>query len=289
MVLAPAYLPDELKEIWLAAYIDAGGTEGGLGALSYALEVMRGIRTPPGTVGMSQSAIANLYDRFFGGNRRDDGTFRFDELGYTEERLEFADVIGSYGIRPEVWESRFEELIAGDVSVGEFDQRITLGYELIYERAPEVAAFYAREYGSTNMTPEDILAAFLDPDVGTEILERNASVSIIGGTAQQFGFRIAADFAERLLIQGVEGLEGSQDLFGAAQEQLPILEALAKRHNDPDDDFDLYEFASAYVFNDPQQRRRMARLIAQERSLFTGGKVGVARDRSGGLTGLLSQ
>lgn len=289
MILAPAYLPNELKEIWLAAYIDAGGTEGGSGALSYALEVMRGLRTPPNTVRMSQSAIASLYDRFFGGNRRDDGTFRFDELGYTEERLAFADVIGNYGIRPDVWESRFEELIAGDVSVGEFDQRIALGYELIYERAPEVAAFYAREYGSINMQPEDILVAFLDPDVGTEILQRNASVSLIGGTAEQFGFNIAADFAQRLLIQGVEGIEGSQDLFGAAREQLPILEALAKRHNDPDDDFDLYEFASAYVFNDPQQRRRMARLIAQERALFTGGKVGVARDRSGGLTGLLSQ
>jgi hypothetical protein len=61
---------------------------------------------------------------------------------------------------------------------------------------------------------------------------------------------------------------------------------LANRHFDPDDDFDIFEFTAASLFNDPVQRRRMARLIAQEQAQF-GSTGGFARDRgTGGLAGL---
>ena len=122
-IIAPSYLPAELQEIWIAAYVEAGGVEGGTAALTYALEVMRGVRPPPTEFAWSQSQITSLYDASFGGNRRDDGTLRFDELGYTQEKLSFADIAESYGISSTIWESRFEELIGGDVDSSEFEQR----------------------------------------------------------------------------------------------------------------------------------------------------------------------
>lgn len=288
-VIIPSYIPPELGQIWLAAYTDAGGVEGGQYALDYALEVMRGLQPPPAGSSMSQAQIAAIYDQHFAGNRRDDGTFRFTEIGWIQERDSFRDAAASFGINPSIWEDRFGELIGGDVDAGEFEQRIRTAYETIIYEAPEIAQFYADNYGAAGLTVEDILVSFLDPTVGEEVLTRNASVSLVGGTASQYGFDIAADFAEELMAGGVEGTNASSQLFGAAAEQLPILEVLAQRHNDPDDDFDIYEFSSAYVFNDPAQRRRMARLVAQEKAMFSGGAIGTARDRSGDLTGLVSR
>jgi len=288
-IIAPSYLPESLKSIWVEAYIEAGGQEGGTAASSYALEVMRGIRNPPPGFAWSQSQIRSMYDASFGGNRRDDDTFRFDELGYTQEKIGFGQIAADFGIRPDVWSSRFEELIAGDVDQNEFYGRIQSAYEDIIYQAPEIAEYYAREFGATGVTPEDILVAYLDPNTGAEIFANNASVSLVGGTGAQHGFDIAADFAEQLLYQGLNTNTANNEFFGAAQEQIPILETLAKRHNDPDDDFDLNEFSAGYLFSDPTQRRRMARLVAQESAQFSGGRVGVARDRTGSLTGLIQQ
>ncbi len=284
--IAPAYLPEQLADIWLAAYIDAGGNESPTTAASFAVRVMRGIENPPDGFALSRPAIASIYDTHFKGNRRDDNTFRFDELGYVIETEEMRDTLRSFGLEPAPWENRFAGLIGGDVSSAEFEDRVRLGYTEIIDRAPDIAAFYQQEYGLAGLEPEDIIAAFIDPDLGEEILSGRARVSLVGGTARQAGFQIAADFAQTLLDQGLDTSDEAQQFFGTATEQIPLFNVLAQRHFDPDDDFDLFEFTSASLFNDPVQRRRMARLISQERSQF-GQSAGIVRDRqTGSLTGL---
>ena len=284
--VAPAYLPAQLADIWLLAYIDAGGNESPVTAATFALRVMRGIEAPPATVGLSRESIAATYDNFFGGNRRADGTFRFDELGYVVETEEMRDSLRSFGLTPDLFESRFADLIGGDVSSSEFEERVTLGYQEIIDRALEIAEFYQATFGLEGLEPEDIVAAFIDPQVGEEILAGRARVSLVGGTARQAGFQIAADFAQNLLNQGLDTADEAQQFFGTASEQVPLFDVLANRHFDPDDDFDIFEFTAASLFNDPAQRRRMARLISQERSQF-GSTGGFIRDRNtGGLTGL---
>ena len=52
---------------------------------------------------------------------------------------------------------------------------------------------------------------------------------------------------------------------------LPALQVLAARHADPDDTFDLGEFTQAQIMNDPMQRQRIRRLVAQEQSDFSQG------------------
>jgi hypothetical protein len=73
----------------------------------------------------------------------------------------------------------------------------------------------------------------------------------------------------------------------SAANLVPALNVLTRRHADPDDTFDLEEFVAADLFEDPTQRRRMRRLVNQERASFTGGRPGTLSTlQTGGVTGL---
>lgn len=286
--VAPPYLPQDLADIWLAAYIDAGGNESPVTAADYALRVMRGIEQPPPSLGTSQGAIANLYDQYFEGNRRADGTFRFDELGYVVEVDAMADSFRTFGVDPELFRGRFGELIGGDVSAAELEGRLQLGYDEIINRAPEIAEYYAATYGLAGLEPEDVFAAFVDPTVGEEILAGRARASLIGGTGAQAGFNIVKQFSEEL-VDRIRSIDQIEEFFGGASNQIPLLRRLAERHFDPNDDFDLRDYAAATLYDDPVQRRRIARLVAAEQASFGTG-AGVSRDRTtGSLTGLREQ
>jgi hypothetical protein len=269
-VRAPDYIPEGLRDIWLNAFIEAGGLAAGSNAISYALETTRNDPT---------------YETYFPGIKRDDGTFRLSERDYYLRTLEYQDTLMDYGVDPSAFAGRFGDLIAGEVDVREFTQRLDTAYASIITQAPEVAQWYEANYGLSGLEPEDIFAAFIDPDVGTQVLADQARVSLVGGAARQQGFEVAATFADAVLDQGVSSFEEAAQFFGEARQQVPILDVLAKRHNDPDDDFDLYEFTNASLFNDPTERRRLARLITQERASFSNmGTVSSDGRRFTGLT-----
>ena len=134
------------------------------------------------------------------------------------------------------------------------------------------------------MTEAAIVASFMDPDIGQAVLDRRMAMSEIGGEAAMRKFNIDLDFA-RQLEQGGVTRDQAQDLFGQGALDVPVLNVLAARHADPDDDFDINEFSKAYVFDDPVQRRRIRRLVAQERATFSGANP-YGEDRSGRVTGL---
>jgi hypothetical protein len=146
--------------------------------------------------------------------------------------------------------------------------------------------WYAQNNG-LQLSFEAILAAALDPDdIGTKILNRQIGMAEIGGEGIEAGFAPDVGLVEQLYERGVTREEAQQE-FATAANYVPVLNVLARRHADPDDDFDLEEFVAADVFNDPTQRRRMRRLMQQERASFTGGRGTFAQDReTGGVVGL---
>ena len=231
---------------------------------------------------------SEAYNRYFAGNRREDGTLRMSEQEYMAVKDGYSDVFRSVGLNPKLFEERYVDLIEGDVSPDELMRdRVMPVYERIIDAAPELMAYYADTYG-LEMTPEAILAAALDPDeVGSKILQRQIALAEIGGEAATSGYDVPIEFAERLYEAGVDRSQADA-LFRNAENIQPVLQTLAARHADPDDDFSLEEFVQAEVFSDPQQRRRIRRLQAQERSTFTGGAaIDYMRDRaSGGVAGL---
>lgn len=256
------YLPTQVLTLLAQGFIETGDAEGAL----------------------NNFRDSDAYERYFPGNRREDGTLRYDEAAYFvyTERARIA--VSSIGVNPDVFGDQIVAALAGDVSIGDLERRIDAVYESVIDRAPEVRAYYANAFG-IELSDAAIVASVLDPDVGNAVLEGRLTTAEIGGEAALRGFGINLQVAESLRQRGVTG-ESAGELFSQAAESVPVLEVLARRHNDPNDEFNLDTFLQASVFDDPVERRRMRRLVAQERASFTGGSV--ARDReSGAMTGLL--
>lgn len=223
------------------------------------------------------------YDTWFPGNKADDGSVRYGEGQYAAVRESYRDVMRSMNLSPDLFEDQFTALMEGEVSPAEFEARASE----VYDRVISASDAIKREFAAANgfdITTEGILASALDPEVGDKILYQEISLAEVGGAGAEHGFTISREERDRLVDRGLT-LEQARQLYGEASSLLPVLDVLAKRHDDPDDDFDLEEFTNAEVFSDPFQNRRMRRLIGQERSQF--GTSPSVRSQRGAATGLL--
>lgn len=259
-----------LAQVWYDAYIEfVGDTELALAA----------VQADPD------------YDTYFPGNRREDGSIRWEEGIYRSIEESYSLTIGSYGVNPELFRAHFGEMIAFGTSPDEFAARMDNLYTRVVDASPHITDWYANNLG-IEITMEGIMASFMDKNVSDSILNKEITMAEIGGEAASRGFQVVADMADMLFEAGVDDRSEAQQLFASAEAALPVLNVLAARHADPDDDFDLQEFVAAQVLRDPEQMSRMRRLIAKERSTFvTAGGLGgpIAQTQSGQKTGLVSR
>lgn len=226
------------------------------------------------------------YEVWFPGNMDDNGNIRYAEDQYAGVRESYRDVMRSVGLEPgriAALEAKFIDLMEGEVSPTEFQARVDAVYNRIISASTQIKAFYAEEYGIGGLDTEDLLFAAMDPEFGRLTLEEGFRIAEVGGAAAESGFDIEGDYAELISDKGIN-LAAARDLFGSAQHLVPVLDMLAQRHYDPDDDFDLTEFVSSEVFNDPAQNLRMRRLLARERSTF--GRTGSFVKQGEAITGL---
>ena len=258
--------------------------------ISYA----RGLAEHGGDANLAWSRVRDNsnYDKTFTGNRRDDGSLRMTELEYLAVKDGFAQTLADYGVNPSVFESQFADLIGGDVSVDEFKTRLDAVHNGVVNNTPEVQAKFRQWYGAPynpqlgQQQPSVAMAMALNPDVGKAILDKRITMAQIAGEAAQSGFGRSRLRAGELFRQGVTQQTANQ-LYSEAAMALPTLDALAKRHNDADRNFGIGEFEDAFL-GDADQKQRAQRLVEAEAASFSGGGR-VARDQSGGLSGLRQQ
>lgn len=254
------WLPDELVSIFAAKWDETGDSNLALAALQ---------QDP-------------RYDQYFPGNRRPDGTLRLSEADYATTVDGYRRLIADYGLNPDVFADRFAGLIEGDVSPRELAGRLGAAYEQIVTNVPEVRQEFSRLYGVEG-GEQALFASFIDPDVGEAILNRRIGVAQVAAEGVRRGFSLQRDFAESIVAEGVDQ-EAARQFFTQAENLLPTLDTLAKRHLDPDDDFDLTELAQAGIFGRSDQSRRIRRLFNAEAAAFSR-QSPIAGD-DGALTGL---
>ncbi len=209
----------------------------------------------------------SAYDQFFPGIKRGDGSLRMTEQEYMAQLDAYSILLLEYGINPGIFSGNFTNLIEGDVSAGEFGTRLESAFTQIISNFDEVRSVYSRFYG-LDMTDEAIFASFIDEEIGQSILDRRISVAQVGGAAAVQGFGLNANYAERLVNAGLSQ-QSALSFFGRAANEIPTLQRLATRFNDPDASVDVTEFADFGVFQDPTQTARFRRLFAAESSSFT--------------------
>ena len=245
--------------------------------------------------GDPQVAIAEVrrnpaYEIAFPGNKRPDGTVKFDEVTYTGLKESYIGTLQEYGIprntSVDLLTDRFTGLIEGEVSAREFAQRVDAVYQGIQENIPEVTEFYRENFG-LELTPEAIFVGALDPTVGEEIVAGRITTAQIGGEAARAGFEISGDFAQRLQRAGISQAQARQ-LFTSAQAELPRLQELQARGGVTDpEQFTLEQFTEAAVFQSPEELEEIRLLEAEEASRFA--PVGGAARRGRRVTGLVEE
>jgi len=246
-------------------------------------------RTGDPQVAIAEVRRSDVYEIAFPGNKRPDGTVKFDEVTYTGLKESYIGTLQEYGIprntSVDLLTPRFTGLIEGEVSAREFAQRVDAAYQGIQENIPEVQAFYL-DFG-IELTPEAILLGALDPSVGEEIVAGRITTAQIGGEAARAGFSITGDLAQRLQRAGVTQAQARQ-IFTSAEAQLPQLQEIqAQRGVETEQQFGLEEFTEAAVFQSPEELQQIQRLRAEEESEFAP-TTGAARTgrRVSGLTEL---
>lgn len=258
------WLPDALISIYVESFVETGDD-----ALAWA--AVRG---------------SAEYETYYPGNRREDGTLRFSEANWAAIMEDYRDTVASAGLNPELFEEEYIQLMAGNVKPGEFATRVNAITERVRFAGPETQREYAEQWG-IDMTEEALIASIMSPNMGQAILNKQITMAEIAGQGAVRGFDVDFDLAASLFSADI-GEDQARQIFGQAADLLPTLSVLARRHSDPDDEFDLEEFTSAAVFDDPTQKRRMRRLLAQERAAFQqSGRLGVKIDREGGQIGLM--
>lgn len=229
---------------------------------------------------------SDAYGQAFAGNRREDGSLRMEEQEYFAYKRGWQRTLLANGLDPQLFEGkgRFVQSVEGEVSIQEIEGRLKATQEGIVGNIAEVKQFYAENYG-LRMTDEAILGAAIDPEIGTDLLQRRITAGQVGGEARLQGFARSVERAEELARAGL-GQGQARNLYSEAASRVPTLDTLARRHNDPRGEFGVGGFEDAAFLGDADTRGRMERRLQDEQSSFST-RLGVRRDeRSGGLSGL---
>ena len=265
MILENPHLPRALIRMWVDRMIEHGDEE-----LAWA-EVR---------------ASDEYQTEWFPAMVRDDGSLRYaDEQEYYQVYEGYKQAIEGVGVNSGQLHEDIIESMQGDKSFVEFRSQLQSLQERVLLQEGPIRQWYRDNYG-IEPTRAGIIAGIMSPRVGQALLDRQITMAEIAGESIVRGLELSFDLIEDLAQSGMDRA-GAQRFAGAAASAIPVFNVLARRHADPDDDFDIEEFSAASVFDDPFQLRRMQRLVQQERMAFAeSGGFGLQRSTTGGLMGL---
>ena len=226
------------------------------------------------------------YQTLFAGNIDEEtGQARLTESEYMASKAAFDATLVGMDLNPTYFADDFVTALNNEVSPREFIGRMEAAYERVIQSSDAIKQYYSENFG-IELSDAAILASAINPTIGQEILDRKISIAEIGGEAAARGFDVSIGFGEQLAQAGIDKRAAGQ-FFGEASSLIPAMQTLAARHADPGDAFDLEDVSAAFLFDDPETRRRIRRLQAQESSTFTGGAtVDFKRTQTGGVSGL---
>ncbi len=223
--------------------------------------------------------------KFAGNLDSETGQVRMGESDYMASRAAFNATLTSMDLNPGYFEDDFITAMENEISPREFTSRMEAAYERVIQSSDAIKQYYTDNF-SIDMTDSAILASAINPRIGEQILNRQIAISEIGGSAAARGFDVGIDFAGMLAQEGVDR-RAAGDFFSQAANLIPVMQTLQARNADPNDPFDLNDVSSALLFDDPETRKQIRRLKAQEESSFTGGgAIDYARSATGGVAGL---
>ena len=147
------------------------------------------------------------YQKRFAGNaaRLKKGLSELDPASYIGLENQFRQTLQS-NLGPEMLsvygtQETFQELIEGDVSPSELNERIQQGYRAVADADPGVKEQMRTLYG---VTEGQLVGYFLDPTKAAPLLTRRAQAANIAARGlEQGGIQLTGQFAENLAARGI--------------------------------------------------------------------------------------
>jgi hypothetical protein len=199
---------------------------------------------------------------------------------YIQLEDQYQNVMRNYGL-PATYYAKdstgkqigFDELLGGDVSATELEERLITAQDRVLKSNPEVLDALKKFY--PNIQNGEILAYSLDPKNALKDIQRKVAAAEIGGAALAQGLATSATGAEELAGFGVTKLQAQQGFADVAQ-MAPRGSALSEIYNEAPYN---QATATAEVFGtsgaaEATQKRK--KLTALEQATF-GGQSGLAQ------------
>lgn len=209
---------------------------------------------------------------------------------YIQLEDQYQNVMRNYGLPASYYakdttgkQIGFDELLAGDVSSTELEERLISAQDRVLKSNPEVLSALKTFY--PGIANGDILAYSLDPKNALKDIQRKISAAEIGGAALAQGLATSATGAEELAGFGVTKDEAQKGFINVAQ-MAPRGGLLSEIYNEAPYN---QATATAEVFGtagaaEAAQKRR--KLTALEEATFSGqsglGQGALARNGGGG-------
>jgi hypothetical protein len=261
--------------------------EYGLGALVEPLRglIQEGISPSEFAVRLRQT---DPYKKRFAANaaRVSSGLRALSEAEYINLEDDYQKVMRNYGLPASYYakgdlgrQEGFEKLIAGDVSMTELEDRISIAQKRVIDAAPQVTTALKQFY--PDIKNADILAYTLDPAQGLANIQKKVLAAEIGGAAIAAGLGYTGDTpeairsrAEELARYGVTA-ESAKQGYAAIGGGLERGRQLASIYQEPDY---TQAVAEEEIFNLPGQteaQQKRKKIIGLEKATF-GGQTGVS-------------
>lgn len=231
-----------------------------------------------GNVELAKSATRNTqpWKDEFGFLERDDGSLIMDEVEAMATKATYRQTLAEVGIADTSdFEEKFEQLIKGEVSGAEFQQRIDVTYNAVKNNIPQVEQMFREQYNISSDQPT-IFAALINPDIQDKLLKGDLDTITIGAEARAAGFSRSFSRFESLRKAGM-----TQDKARQVYQQAGTYQSMAAR---TDRQFDLGTVESAGI-GDVEAAKELG-LIAAETASMSSVQAG-AKKKDGKVTGLL--
>ena len=230
-----------------------------------------------------QLAIAEVrttsaWENEFGYLKRDDGTLIMSEGEALSTQASYRETLQEVGITDtEQFNQKFKDLVSGEVSAAEFQQRVDLVYNQVIDQIPEVERLYRERYGLDIDAPT-VFGALIDPDISDKVLKGDIQTLQLQAQASIRGFTQGFARFEELRKAGLT-TERAAQIYEAAQPTIDLATSVGR-------ELDISTLEEA-ALGDVTSQRRLARIQAEIQSEIGGADLGAARTRTGEIVGLV--
>ncbi len=219
--------------------------------------------TSPDTLALELSQTKAYKQRFAGNDQRiKNGLPELKPAEYIALEEQYGQVMRAYGLPKGFYDGHgdFNRFIGNDLSPSELASRAQVAHDQ-YIAAPDyVKQLWTQYFGGKG----DAIAAILDPETATSIIQDRGQQIALGGAAAQNGLNINQGRARQLQQSGVT-LDSARKAYQQIAASAPIDQTIAKRFGTT---FDQSQEENDLLLGQGAATQKRASLYGEEESLF---------------------